>query len=192
MTLAGARASPPPASRTCSGSFAPGRHVQLGARGADAADQPDQPVDLRPRLRIERPRVRHRPFRHDQRIGPRAIAFHNSSVMNGMNGWSMTRIWSSTQPATAFGLLVDLALDQLQIPVAEGRPDEMVDGCWRSRRSGARPGEVERLDRLHRLADDPAVDRQARLAAARCPALAPMPLAWQKRAAFHSLVAKLR
>ena len=39
----------PPASRTWSAQLGARRHVELGARGADAADQADQPVDLRAR-----------------------------------------------------------------------------------------------------------------------------------------------
>ncbi|PAV92625.1 hypothetical protein WR25_02622 [Diploscapter pachys] len=46
-------------------------HVELGARGADFADEADQPRDLRFRRRIEAARVGLRPLCHDQVVGAR-------------------------------------------------------------------------------------------------------------------------
>ncbi len=95
------------------------------------------------------------------------MACHSSSVMNGMNGWSRTRIWSSTQPAHRAGFLAAFfaalqdRLDEFEIPVAEAAPDELVDRVRRPVEPVIGQREVDRLYRLHRFGDDPLVDREA-------------------------------
>ena len=61
---------------------------------------------------------------------------HSSSVTKGMKGWSSSSAWSSTQGGHGarlgggFGIAAgEDRLDQLEIPVAEDVPDEMVDGA---------------------------------------------------------------
>src|SRR5205085_649287 len=49
-----------------------------------------------------------------------------------------------------------------KIPVAEGRPDEMIEGVGALVIAQVGERDVERLYGLHRLADDPAVDRKRR------------------------------
>jgi hypothetical protein len=62
----------------------------------------------------------------------------SSSVMKGMNGCSRTRIWSMThatmagsRPSPSTSSPFRIGLDQLQIPVAELAPDELVDRVGR-------------------------------------------------------------
>ena len=90
-----------PASRTCSGSRAPGGTLS-SARAAR--------ISLTRRISQSISFAATGSSARASAIGQRAtisswsrapIACHNSSVMNGMNGWSMTRIWSNAQPATA-------------------------------------------------------------------------------------------
>ncbi len=99
-------------------SFAPGGTFSSARAARMPPISADQPVDLRPRLAVERPASGIGHLARIRGYGRSPIACHSSSVTNGMNGWSMTRIWSSTQPATArvsvVASLVDLALDQLE------------------------------------------------------------------------------
>ena len=83
----------------------------------------------------------------------RRSACHSSSVMNGMNGWSMTRIWSNTQPATALvssstvasspsvvaGLISSMYQSQKRVP------DELVDRVRRLVEAQVGQRQVERL-----------------------------------------------
>ena len=83
-------------------------------------------------------------------------------------------------------------LDQLEIPVAEDVPDELVDGAGRLVEAVG----LERLgdggERALALAGDPAVERHLRRRRIEVLRRGTQSFISAKRAAFHSLVAKLR
>ncbi len=58
--------------------------------------------------------------------------------------------------------LVDIALDEFEVPIAEPVPHEMVDSVRRGIEAQVRQRLVERVLGLDDLADDPLVDRQCR------------------------------
>ena len=148
--------------------------------------------------------LEHRPGVEAQQVlalhaAPRPVRAHSSSVMNGMNGCSSFRIWSSTQAVVArvsalaaSSLAVEHRLDQLEIPVAERAPDELVDGAGRLVElvglDAGRDGRRRALD----LAGDPAVDGLLDAPWDRSPSARTHSFISAKRAAFQSLVAKLR
>ncbi len=136
---------------------------------SDAADQIDPPFGFRLCRRIDLG-LRRGPLRNDQVIRPIA---QRVPQLFGDEGHERVQHHQDLveHPAcdrARFGGLARVALggehrlDQLQIPVAELVPDEVIDRV--RRRIEAQVGKrlVERGDRLHHLADDPAVDRERR------------------------------
>ncbi len=65
-----------------------------------------------------------------------------------------------TLPSPIEGEGFGSSLDQLDVPVAEGAPDEMVDGVGHVVEAELVERAVELGERLDHLADDPAVDRK--------------------------------
>ena len=76
------------------------RHVHFRAHRADFRDQAHHPADLLVDLGVDES-GEHRPLAERQKVlafSPcSTVCAHSSSVMNGMNGCSSFRIWSSTQ-----------------------------------------------------------------------------------------------
>ena len=144
----------------------PRRHVELGPNASYSAHQPDEPVDLRPCLRIQSACVSDRPSSQDQRIRPiphgvpkllsderHEWVKHDEDLVEHP-GRDFPTLGIDRSPLLAAGN----GLDQLQIPVAKAGPDKMVDRVGALVETQLGKGDVERLDRLHRFADDPSVD----------------------------------
>ena len=146
--------------------FAAGGHVHLRAHRADGADQLDQPVDLGVGGKVgERPASGQRVsastvFSALADAGPQRLADERHERMHDAQDQAEDmRGRRARLRLRGVAALREHRLDQLQIPVAEGRPDEVVE------RIGALV-EAVLLDRLRdradgrgRLGQDPAVDR---------------------------------
>ena len=105
-------------------------------------------------------RLRLRPFGDDQLVGPLA---HRVPQLLGDERHQRVEHHEDLveRPGgDALGLVVERALDQLDVPVAEGAPDEVVDGVGHLVVAQLVERAVELGQRLDHLADDPAVDRK--------------------------------
>ena len=181
------------------GELGGGRDVQLVARGAQARDHADQPVELGLRVGIDQPGAELRPGGRDQRAAGGAVAAI-PELLGDERRERMQQVQelredeARARPGLRLRSRVaarEEGLGELEIPVAElvpGEGVERVGGIVEAVALDRRPGA---FGRLGELAQDPAVDGLAAGRGSKAGSRSQR-LSSQKRAAFQSLVPKLR